>query len=176
MSLDLVNLDACTRRYMLAEFDADVATGILYRSPQLADDVEQEYQQLLRAALEHGTVASLAVELTRWGAVRPPGRWQYVKGTPPEDVPMAAASLLAEREFHRFYLRGLCRRAIDQGVQTLVIYRAKPAVAGRATADGMIGIRITAGSLLEDLRGTFDSWPPNGLPQCRDPGLSARLP
>jgi len=161
---------------MLAEFDADVAAGTLYRSPQLTDDGQRDYERLFRAALEEGTASSLASELTRLGSVRPHGRWQYAKEPVAVDAPLAASSLLAEREFHRFYLRGLCRRALDEGVQTLVIYRAKPATPGRAAADGMVGIRITAGSLLEDLRGVFDAWPPNGLPQCRDPGLSARLP
>ncbi len=176
MSLDLAHLDESTRQYMLAEFDADVASGTLYRSPQLTDDGQRDYQRLLRDALLTGTVASLADELMRWGSVRPLGRWQHAKEALPSDALTAASALLAEREFHRFYLRGLCRRAMDEGVQTLVIYRAKPATPGRATADAMIGIRITAGSLLEDLRGVFDSWPPNGLPQCRDPGLSVRLP
>jgi hypothetical protein len=161
---------------MLAEFDADVASGTLYHSPQLTDDGQRDYQRLLREALLAGTVASFAAALIRRGSVRPLGRWQHAKEAMPLDASSAASMLLAEREFHRFYLRGLCQRAMHEGVQTLVIYRAKPATPGRATADAMIGIRITAGSLLEDLRGVFDSWPPNGLPQCRDPGLSVRLP
>jgi hypothetical protein len=176
VSLDLAHLDDHTRQYMLAELEADVATGTLYRSQQLTDEGQRDYQRLLRDALLTGTVTSFADELLRWGAVRPLGRWQHSKEALPSDAISAASSLLAEREFHRFYLRGLCLRAIDEGVPTLVIYRAKPAIPGRASADAMIGIRITVGSLLEDLRGVFDSWPPNGLPQCRDPGLSVRLP
>jgi hypothetical protein len=83
---------------------------------------------------------------------------------------------LAEREFHRFYIRGLCCRALEQGIDLLVIYRARPADPGRAPADSMIGLRIGVESLLEDLRGDFRSLPPHGLPQCRDPGLSVRFP
>lgn len=176
MSLDLAHLDERTRLYMLAELDADIASGTLYRSPQLTEDGQRDYQRLLRDALLSGTAASFADELTRWGAVRPLGKWQHARDAIPTDAVTAASALLAEREFHRFYLRGLCLRAINEGVPSLVIYRAKAAVPGRSSADAMIGIRITAGSLLEDLRGVFDSWPPNGLPQCRDPGLSVRLP
>ena len=88
----------------------------------------------------------------------------------------ATAALLAEREFHRFYIRGLCCRALDQGVSALVIYRARPATQGRPSSDAMVGVRITVSSLLEDLRVTFRGVPPHGLPQCHDPGLSVRLP
>jgi hypothetical protein len=81
----------------------------------------------------------------------------------------------AERELHRFYIRGLCRRALEQDVATLVIYRARPTDAGRTPADAMFGVRTDARPSLEDLRGTFRSLP-HGLLQCRDPGLSVRFP
>lgn len=176
MFLDLANLDELTRRFMVLEFDADVASGRLYRSPQLTDEGQRDYRRLLRDALADGTVASFAQALVDGVAVRPRGRWLQSKVPPPADWVAEAASDLAEREFHRFYLRGLCLRALDEGVTALVIYRAKPARRGRASADSMIGTHITSASLLEDLRSAFTDWPPNGLPQCRDPGLSVRLP
>jgi hypothetical protein len=61
-------------------------------------------------------------------------------------------------------------------VPALVIYRAKTTDLGRKSSDAMVGVRITANSLLEDLRGASRSLPPHGLPQCRDPGLSVRFP
>jgi hypothetical protein len=176
VSLDLANLDSCTRRFMLAELDSDVATGTLYRSPQLSEQGQQQYYALLRAAVTSGTEESFAEALRRRQAVLPPDRWQHAREVGPEEALTAATVRLAEREFHRFYIRGLCRRALDQGVQTLEIYRAKPAEPRRTLSDDMVGIRVTASSLLEDLSGEFRSWPPHGLPQCRDPGLSVRLP
>ncbi|MGE3272096.1 MAG: hypothetical protein AB7P40_25300 [Chloroflexota bacterium] len=176
MSLHLADLDACTRRYMLEEFDADLAAGTLYRSPQLSEQGADRYQSLLRAALTDGSDVSFAEALGKCGAVLPPGRWQNSKDVAAEDATLAATVLLAEREFHRFYIRGLCRRALDAAVETLVIYRAKPSDPGRSSSDAMVGVQITVRSLLEDLRGSFRSLPPHGLPQCRDPGLSVRLP
>jgi hypothetical protein len=73
-------------------------------------------------------------------------------------------------------MRGLCRRAVSERVEKLVIYRARPASPQRTASDAMVGVQITASSLLEDLRCTYRSLPPHGLPQCRDPGLSVRLP
>ena len=176
MALDLANLDSCTRRFMLAELDSDVATGTLYRSPQLSEQGQQQYYALLRAAVTSGTEVSFAEALHRRQAVLPPDRWQHAREVGPEEALTAATARLAEREFHRFYIRGLCRRALDQGLQTLEIYRAKPTEPRRTLSDDMVGIRVTASSLLEDLSGEFRSWPPHGLPQCRDPGLSVRLP
>jgi hypothetical protein len=176
MSLDLLHLDARTRQCMLAELDADVATGSLYRSPQLSDAGSEQYQGLLRAAIESGAEDTFAEALARHDAVRRPNRWQHAREVGPDEALADVTFRIAERDFHRFYIRGLCCRALEQGVDLLVIYRARPADPGRAAMDSMIGVRISVRSLLEDLRGAFRTLPPHGLPQCRDPGLSVRLP
>jgi hypothetical protein len=176
MSLELPHLDACTRRFMLAELQADVAAGLLYLSPQLSASGRAEYQHLLRTAFATGTEASLADDLRASDSVELPDRWQRSGQNDHDGALTAATALLAEREFHRFYIRGLCRRAMEQGVRTLVIYRAKPAEAVRANSETMVGVMITASSLLEDLSRDFRTLPPHGLPQCRDPGLSVRFP
>lgn len=176
MPLDLPHLDARTRQFMLAELDADVAADSLYRSPQLSETGLRQYPRLLRVAIRSGTEASFAEALAALGAVRPPSRWQHPNEVGPAQALADATFRLAEREFHRFYIRGLCCRALNEGIDLLVIYRARPAEPGRAPADSMIGLRIDVGSLLEDLRGAFRSLPPYGLPQCRDPGLSVRFP
>jgi hypothetical protein len=176
MSLDLPHLDERTRQFMLAELDADLVAESLYRSPQLSETGLCHYQRLLRDAIQSGTEASLAEALGALGAVRPPSRWQHPKEVGPTEALADATFRLAEREFHRFYIRGLCCRALKHGIDVLVIYRARPADHGRTPADSMIGLRIDVRSLLEDLRGAFRSLPPHGLPQCRDPGLSVRFP
>lgn len=176
MSLDLPHLDERTRQFMLAELDADVGTESLYRSPQLSETGLCHYQRLLRLAIQSGTEASFAEALGALGAVRPPSRWQHPKEVGPTEALADATFRLAEREFHRFYIRGLCCRALEQGINLLVIYRARPTDEGHRPSDSMIGLRIDVRSLLEDLRGAFRSLPPHGLPQCRDPGLSVRFP
>lgn len=175
MPLELVDLDLSTRRFMLAEFQADVAAGLLYLSPHLSGSGRDRYPDLLRTALTTGTEASLADDLIASDAVTLADRWHRSSQAQPGEALAAAVALLAEREFHRFYIRGLCRRAMEQGVRTLVIYRAKPADPPRSHSEMMVGVEITASSLLEDLSRDFRTPPPHGLPQCRDPGLSVRF-
>ena len=114
MSLELPHLDACTRRFMLAELQADVAAGLLYLSPQLSASGRSEYQYLLRTAFATGTEASLADDLRASDSVELPDRWQRSGQNDHDGALTAATALLAEREFHRFYIRGLCRRAMEQ--------------------------------------------------------------
>jgi hypothetical protein len=176
MSLELLHLDACTRRFMLAELRADLHAGVLYLSPHLNERGRSHYAQLLHAAVATGTERSFADDLSAMDFVELPAHWKRSDPKEVTEALLAAAELLAEREFHRFYIRGLCRRAIHEGVPSLVIYRAKPAQNGRANSEMMVGVKITASSLLEDLSQVFRTMPPHGLPQCRDPGLSVRLP
>jgi hypothetical protein len=103
---------------MLAELETDLAAGMLYLSPQLSEAGLRQYCHLLRAALLTGTDTSFAEALSTGDAVRPPSRWQHPREVTPGEALADATVRLAEREFHRFYIRGLCRRALDQGVGT----------------------------------------------------------
>ena len=174
MALYLSDLDDRTRQFMLDELEADVAQGCLYVSPYLTDVGRGEYEPVLRAALRDGTEEALANELRRPGRMETPSGWN--QGTLVRGLPSTAPDTLAEAEFHRFYVRGLCRRALAEGTRALVIYRAKDGLPPRAHADGMVGVRIDAASLLEDLRATTGQMPPRVLHGCPNPGMSVRLP
>ena len=174
MALHLSDLDDRTRRSMLDELAADVAERHLYLSPYLTTTGRAAYRGALRAALRAGNEESLAVELRRPGRLGAPDGWKPggLIGKYSATVPDA----LAEAEFHRFYVRGLCRRTLAEGGRTLIIYRAKPGSPSRANPDSMVGVRIDAASLLEDLQTTSGRAPPRILPGCPSPGMSVRLP
>jgi hypothetical protein len=157
---------------MLEELDQDIAEHRLYLSPDLSERGRKDFERLLRTAVEAGTDASLAVDLAAYERVIPSHHWQK----PREEQQLAAATALAQDEFHRFYARALCRQALAQGIHTLVIYRARPATPPRANSDVMVGVSIDAASLLEDLRASPDLRRPSGLPPYRNSGLSVRLP
>jgi hypothetical protein len=176
MGLRFENLDDDTRRCMLEELDEDVARGTLYLSPRLSEIGQVEFESLLRRAIESGSEVSLAEDLRAAGRMRSTSPWKKGNGGGATmALPATAPDHLAECEFHRFYARGLCRRALQEKITTLQIYRARADSDGRSRYDSMIGVRIDAGSLLEDLQTRREVAPPSGLPQCPDSGLSVRI-
>src|SRR5882724_4077438 len=138
MGLQLTNLDTETRAHMLAELEYDLGAGNLYVGKYLNDVGKQSYLSLLREAIKDGTDESLAA------ALQAPGLFlvKYEKRKPKggftlASVPHTAPVTLAEGEFNRFYLRGLCRRIIDSGGGTVEIYRARSSMHPRPESEAM---------------------------------------
>jgi len=175
--LNLANLDAATRAQMVAEISADVDARRLYLSNRLSVAGAQEYPRLLREAAERSNDGWLANEL------RQPGRLNEMEerrkpkgGTTMVRVPVTAPETLAEGEFNRFYIRGLCLRSIAEGIEELTIYRAKEVDNPRPGSEAKIGERISAQALLADLRANVGVDTALGLPPGPNSGLSVRLP
>ena len=62
-------------------------------------------------------------------------------------MPSNAHNTLAEGEFNRFYLRGLCLEAIQQG-KMIEVYRAKAVNQPRAVSQALIGTQLDPNQLL----------------------------
>jgi len=85
--------------------------------------------------------------------------------------------VLAESEFNRYYIRALARRAIEDGISELVIYRAKPVTNPRPESEARIETSLPPQDLLDDLRSHLgDERPSLGVPSGPNSGLSVRLP
>jgi hypothetical protein len=177
MSLNLLNLDERTRRHMLSEIESDTTGGTLYISPRLSPRGRQEYADLLKQAAVGYDDAWLANSLRAGGRInleeqrrKPKGGFTVAR------VPITAPDTLAEGEFNRFYVRGLCLRAIEDGVSHLVIYRAKEVMSPRRESVMMIGMSIDARALLQDVRTHPGVDTALRLPPGPNSGLSVRLP
>ena len=83
---------------------------------------------------------------------------------------------LSEGEFNRFYMRGLCERAKEEGHTHVLLYRAKFAEHPRAESEVLIGSEIEVDQLLADLRKHIRIDTALGLPPGPNSGLSIRLP
>ena len=132
------NLDAITRRCMLEEIDLDIQAGTVYISRFLNPEGCARWPIFLRQAAETGDDDSLAQAIVsdqclhdRYEKRKPKG------GTTWSDVPYTAPQTMGEGEFNRYYARGLCRRAIDEGVMELEVYRAKSVAQPRFESQGM---------------------------------------
>ena len=178
MALNLENLDDRTRQLMLDEVDYDVSHNQLHISPFLSGQGQRDYVNLLREAIQNGTDESLAQNLrTRRRILRTLPRRQPKGGYSIAATPQNAAEVLAESEFNRYYIRGLARRAIEDGIDELVVYRAKPARNPRPESESRVETTFSPEELLQDLRAHPGDEPPAlGVPSGPNSGLSVRLP
>ena len=179
MALYFENLDDRTRQLMLDEMEYDIANNQLHISPFLSGQGQRDYANLLHEALEGGNDESLAQNLREHRRIlktlprRNPKKGGYSIAATVEN----AAEVLAESEFNRYYIRGLARRAIEDGIQELVVYRAKPVRNPRPESEARVETAISPKELLEDLRShPGDERPTLGVPSGPNSGLSVRLP
>jgi hypothetical protein len=174
--LQLENLDARTRGYMRAEFEDDLDRDALYISPRLSERGAQDYPDLLREAIEHGSDTTLGNSLCFHARMNETEERRVGAETKTVRAPATAADILAEGEFNRLYMRGLCRRALDDGIASLIVYRTKGVRQPRAESLVIVGQPIGAEALLADLRARVESKTSAGLPFGPNSGLSVRLP
>lgn len=175
--MTLTNLDGSTRKHMLAEIDKDISEGTLYISPRLSPQGSADYPGLLRRAAETGDDCSLAAQIRAFGRMNSTEERKKPKGgITTAKIPVTAPDTLAEGEFNRFYIRGLCRRAIADGIPAVLVYRAKPVDNPRAESQALIGRQMAVQQLLSDLRQNMGTDTALGLPAGPNSGLSVRLP
>lgn len=177
MALYLEHLDERTRRLMLEELQYDLEHNQLYVSPYLSGQGVHDYPNLLRQALESGDDESLAEALRKLRRTeRATERRKPTGGFNTVSVPENAPQTIAESEFNRYYIRAVARRALEDRIPHLVIYRAKRVSQPRPESEALIETTIDPAALLEDLRTHPGERPALGVPAGPGSGLSVRLP
>ena len=175
MGIHYENLDQTTRRHMLEES----RLGGHYISPRLTEEGQASWPSLLEEAVSSHNDDWLAAELLRRRYVRSHEPYTRAGVTRERRVnPPHAAEQLAEGEFNRYYLRGLCVRAKAAGIPSLVIYRGKQVDQARPESEAKIGTNIDVDALLDALRtNDFVTIEDTiGVPGGPNSGLTARLP
>jgi hypothetical protein len=130
MSLFYENLDERTRQLMLEEVEYDIAHNQLHISPFLSGQGQWDYPHLLRKAIQKGNDETLVQDLqARRRILRALPRRKPKGGYLIAATVENAAEVLAESEFNRYYIRGLARRAIEEGIPELVVQN-QPATLG----------------------------------------------
>ena len=173
--MNLTNLDSTTRKYMLQEIDLDEKAGRLYISPRLSNQGAADYPSLIKVAATTADDSFLANELRVIGRLNASEPRKTKNGVVWAKVPVTASETMAEGEFNRFYARGVCRRAIDEGKLRVQVYRAKLVVNPRSESEALLGQMFPADKLLEDLRQNIGTDTSLGLPPGPNSGLSIRL-
>lgn len=172
MVLHYVDLNDAVRDQMAMEVQSDTENGSLYISSRLNTLGQDQYPGLLiEAACSHDD-DWLATQLRRSGLLaQTEPQKKRGGGTTTAKVPVTAAQTLAEGEFNRFYLRGLCLHAIATGSATVQVYRGKEVRNPRPDSVHWINRRIDAQEWLSALRQGFENV---DLPRPNT-GLTARL-
>ncbi|MGD1841349.1 MAG: hypothetical protein ACFB0B_10700 [Thermonemataceae bacterium] len=175
MALQLFHLDKTTRKYMLEELVYDMMNAKVYYSARLTNLGINKYLLLLRQACESGDEKTLARELAQTGLMKRKEKRRHRSGAFIEvKVPKNACELLADGEFNKLYIRGLCRVAIEEG-KAIEVYRAKNADFPREQSNAVIGKRLDPEQLLEALRNQNYLATFLGIHPSVNVGLSIRL-
>ncbi len=177
MPFSFINLDSETRDFMFNEIEFDIARKNIYFSKRLSKVGIDDYPKLLSEATKTRNEIWLADQLRSGGRLKQTEERKKPKGgVTIAAVPITAPETLAEGEFNRFYIRGLCRRAIETGIQELIVYRAKEVERPRPEFEQKIGMAVDAEKLLADLRENPGVDTALGLPPGPNSGLSVKLP
>lgn len=172
MGLFYRQLNNEVRQAMVEEIESDAKRRNIYYSPRLNGTGHGQWIGLLLQAASNANDDWLADELVRmdllvgwYGAAKKPGK----------KPGLAAAETLAEGEFNRYYIRAVCRVAIDEKVDYVTVYRAKTAWAPRAESKQMEGRRVDPEDLLNDLRTNVGRATRYGIPNGPNSGISVEF-
>ena len=159
------------RQNMMNELNMDMNKDMLYLSSNFNDYGKKVYPELLLESIKTGNGYTLQIALNDnncFLTVKPK------KGGGIQKVESNAAQKISQNEFNRYYIRGVCLKAITEEIENVEIYRAKESTRARIESERKIGNLISAKALLEDLRNSIGN-DPHILPEIGS-GLSIKLP
>jgi hypothetical protein len=169
-------LDAQTRDLMMKEFEYDRDSDRIYVGRRLNPQGKRTYCDALPLILRQGTPA----ELQHLLEPVPGSLWissiMAANGRR-STTPVTAARTLAEGEFNRYYMRAICRRAIDEGNGMVRVRRGKAVQNPRADPSVRVheGDILDASAVLEDIRIHPGEDTVIGMPHGPNSGLSLEL-
>lgn len=175
MGINYEDLTTDVRQYMLLELEMDIQADKLYISTRLTTEGVNRWPGLLREAFDKYDDDWLARQLRSYGLLRESEQRSSKRGIINAKVPYTAPEILSEGEFNRFYARGLCRCVLEMGGNEVEVYRGKTVKNPRPDSQAMIGRRLLAHELLEDLRNSQGVEPSLGLPSGPNSGLTIRM-
>lgn len=125
MTLNLEELDAATRASMLAEFNLEEASGNAYRGELLSDLGRTTWATLMSDAISSGDDGSLVAALQVADYWLPSETYSRNGVVRERAINLRQASeRLGTSEFNTWYVRGLTRKLINEGVTDCEVYRA----------------------------------------------------
>jgi hypothetical protein len=146
-------LDARTRGLMAEEIVLATQTNNLYYSARFTEPAKTQWPELLLRAAKDRDEQWLEQQLQDIHAMKP----RELKSKPSggytqASVPDTAAETYSDGQINRFYIAAICRRAIDDKVGSVRIYRAKQRGEPRPESRVLEGAHKDASALLREVR------------------------
>jgi len=151
MGLNYTQLNEGTRRFMLAEYEQ----GGHYLSPRLNEGGRARWLGLLKDALQYHTDVWLERELVRRNCFQASEIVKSIMGG--KTITRAinkeqCAKTLAEGEFNRFFIRGLCMAAKARDYSHVIVVQGKLVANAAPESRKSVGNAVEIAPLLETLR------------------------
>jgi hypothetical protein len=142
---NFMDLDETTRKWMLIEFQKEYTSPNPYFGKALTSTGRQAFINEMTRTIQNpnGNEEALALALSN------PSNWI--------DHPESNAKRLAITEFNTWFVRGLCRRLIEENIEYCEVYRAGPADEPRAECTSWEGRRFRVQDVYNGHRARY--WP-----------------
>ncbi len=161
---------------MLEELDYDLARQQIHISPYLSGQGVHDFTELLREAITNGSEVTLKQALDQKRRITRAAPRKMADGFQIVSVPSNAAEMIADDAFNRYYIRALGRRALADGIEHLVVYRARSVQTPRPQSEALVETAVDPAALLEDLRQHTGEETALGIPGGPNSGISVHLP
>lgn len=152
------------------EVERDIKNKTLFFSVRFNDKGRELYPTLFKKAMENNNEAELEHSLCENKCFK---LVEKTKDGKEKRVPSNAAETFAQNEFNRFYIRAVYLRALELNIKDVTVYKARISNKSRAESNRLIGTKLSATELLEDLR-NFIGETPQMLPHINS-GLSVKI-
>lgn len=153
------NLDNAIRSLMLQAIEEAESTGNIYYSTRFNQYGTKQWLPLLKQAAQQFNEHWLAYQLESNNLMKDfEGAGTASGGYTTKYVPHTAAETMAEGQFNRFYILGLCKHARAEGITYLEIYRAKERFDPRPESQALIGTRLSVDEIESQLKETKASF------------------
>jgi hypothetical protein len=169
------NLDNTTRAAMIEAIEEAERSNNIYYSTRFNEAGNRQWLPLLMQAAKEHNEHWLAYQLEANGLMKDfEGAQKPTGGYTIKHVPHTAAETMAEGQFNRFYILGLCKRARAEGVSHLVVYRAKVRSDPRPESQSLIDTKLSIDEIESQLKETKASFKSQLVKP--NSGISVKLP
>lgn len=118
-------LDSVTREWMLKEFRIEQEETNPYRSKEMTGLGKSKFTEIIEEAILEGNEVSLAADLVNTKFWQPYTNYSVKGKIRKRKVnPLDSSKRFALTEFNTWYVRGLCRKLMEEGVESCEVYRA----------------------------------------------------